>query len=447
MYIEIDEFCSGLQTRNKAYSAIESYLSSITAARKNVSSTLKVDWFGKRRPMVFKSATSEIIPDEFEGVKVEWRLRTRPVEKKMIFLKSATGEERRYYTVAFHPKHWDVVKDNYLTYVFQQGKAIQKKTRQRYINMNKSGTWEFARLDHPASFDSFAMDPNRKLEIIKDLIAFKEGKEHYSKIGKAWKRGYLLYGPPGTGKSTMILAMSNLLDYDIYDLELATVVDNSMLKSLLIDIPRKAIVVIEDIDCSLDITEKRKTQREEDEDETDSDHDDDEGRGKSMVTLSGLLNFVDGIWSAIGSEKVIVFTTNHVDKLDPALIRRGRMDMHIELSYCTFQGFKVLAKNYLDIDSHPLFETIGGLLDKVDTTPVDVIEHLIHYRDVEDVKPCLESLIRTLETAKEAKEEEAITKAKEEEAVTKAKEEEAMTKAQGKKYNRSVLKRFLTAKK
>ena len=57
-----------------------------------------------------------------------------------------------------------------------------------------------------------------KQQIIYDLVNFKNGKEYYDKIGKAWKRGYLLYGPPGTGKSTMIAAMANFMYYDVYDL-------------------------------------------------------------------------------------------------------------------------------------------------------------------------------------------------------------------------------------
>ena len=67
-----------------------------------------------------------------------------------------------------------------------------------------------------------------------------------------------------------------------------------------------------------------------------------EDEKQSKVTLSGLLNFIDGIWSGCGGERLIVFTTNYIDKLDPALIRRGRMDMHVELSYCCFEAFKVL---------------------------------------------------------------------------------------------------------
>ncbi|KAL3507835.1 hypothetical protein ACH5RR_033217 [Cinchona calisaya] len=93
------------------------------------------------------------------------------------------------------------------------------------------------------------------------------------------------------------------------------------------------------------------------------------------VTLSGLLNFIDAIWSTCGEERIIVFTTNHVGKLDPALIRTGRMDKHIELSYCGFEAFKVLAKNYLNHESHHLFKKIRTLLEKTRMTPADVAEN------------------------------------------------------------------------
>jgi chaperone BCS1 len=51
------------------------------------------------------------------------------------------------------------------------------------------------------------------------------------------------------------------------------------------------------------------------------------------VTLSGLLNFIDGLWSSCGGERIIVLTTNHVERLEPALVRSGRMDRHVEMSY------------------------------------------------------------------------------------------------------------------
>jgi len=64
----------------------------------------------------------------------------------------------------------------------------------------------------------------------------------------------------------------------------------------------------------------------------------------SQITLPGLLNIIDGIWSASTGERLIIFITNYAEKLDHALIRRGRMDMLIEFPYCSFDGFKMLAK-------------------------------------------------------------------------------------------------------
>ncbi|KAI5341054.1 hypothetical protein L3X38_020328 [Prunus dulcis] len=103
---------------------------------------------------------------------------------------------------------------------------------------------------------------------------------------------------------------------------------------MLIDITGKAIIVIKDIDCSLDLTEHREKKKEEKEkkdgDEKDPKRPEEEEATTSKVTLSR-------IWSACGEERLIVFTTNYVDKLDPAFIRRGRMDKHIQLSYCCYE--------------------------------------------------------------------------------------------------------------
>ncbi|KAF2316216.1 hypothetical protein GH714_041557 [Hevea brasiliensis] len=104
---------------------------------------------------------------------------------------------------------------------------------------------------------------------------------------------------------------------------------------------------------------------------------------------------------ACGGERIIVFTTNYVEKLDPALIRRGRMDKHIEMSYCCFEAFKILAQNYLDIESHELFAIIGQLLEETKMSPADVAENLMPKSDDEDEETCLKKLIAALETIEE----------------------------------------------
>ncbi|KAJ0857635.1 putative ATPase, AAA-type, core, P-loop containing nucleoside triphosphate hydrolase [Helianthus annuus] len=88
------------------------------------------------------------------------------------------------------------------------------------------------------------------------------------------------------------------------------------------------------------------------------------------VTLSWFLNFIDGLWSSCGDERIIVFTTNRKEKLDPALLRPGRTDVHINMSYCTPCGFRLLASNYHGITQHEQFEEIDDLIGKVEITPL-----------------------------------------------------------------------------
>ncbi|KAL3324490.1 hypothetical protein AABB24_038565 [Solanum stoloniferum] len=204
----------------------------------------------------------------------------------------------------------------------------------------------------------------------------------------------------------MIAAMANLLRYDIYDLELTSVKDNTELRKLLIDTTGKSIIVIEDIDCSLDLTGQREKNKKKKEDKDKNEEDavkekmkkgGEEKEKQSEVTLSGLLNFIDGLWSAIGGERLIIFTTNYVEKLDPALIRRGRMDKHIFLSYCCFESFKVLAHNYLDVvESHVHFPEIRRLLEETNTTPADIAENLMPKSSKENAYTCYERLIKAL---------------------------------------------------
>ncbi|XP_074316335.1 AAA-ATPase ASD, mitochondrial-like [Silene latifolia] len=410
--IKIPEYSGDRLQRNDAFISIQSYLASLP---NKTAKSLTAEIGQNGNNIVLTMDEHEQVEDEFKGIKFGWVLKTDTGPKQTgggMFSQHDSESEKKYYRVKFHQKYRDIVTGDYLKYVVEKGKEIRVQNRQRklYTNvgmMYYSSMWSHTLFEHPATFETVAMDIEKKREIIDDLENFSRSKEFYARIGKAWKRGYLLYGHPGTGKSTLIAAMANLLKYDVYDLELTAVHDNSELRRLLIETTSKSIIVIEDIDCSLELTGQRK--QGDVEDENDADKKDmeiaEKVQGGSRVTLSGLLNFIDGIWSSCGGERVIVFTTNYVEKLDPALVRRGRMDKHIEMSYCTFEGFKVLVKNYLLVeeDDHGLFDEIKRLLSEVNITPADVAENLMPKNSEENAEKCIRKLITALEDAKKKK--------------------------------------------
>lgn len=116
--------------------------------------------------------------------------------------------------------------------------------------------WSSVNLEHPATFETLAMEPDLKSSVIDDLNRFVRRKDFYKRVGRAWKRGYLLYGPPGTGKSSLVAAIANYLKFDIYDLQLANIYRDSDLRKLLLGTANRSILVIEDIDCSVDIPDR-----------------------------------------------------------------------------------------------------------------------------------------------------------------------------------------------
>ncbi|CAN0924378.1 AAA-ATPase ASD, mitochondrial [Linum grandiflorum] len=426
--IRFPEFTSGNRfRRNQAYVLVHNYLSLHSSSLSSSAKSLKADALQKDgNTLQFSIDEGEEVVDEFAGVKVWWAFRTVGPKQQSINLYGPDEDEKRSYVLTFHKRDRGFVTGGYMGRVMEAGRAIVLSNRQRKLYSNNPTRnwcgWSSVPFEHPASFDTLAMPLKAKERIKKDLVKFSQGKSYYAKIGKPWKRGYLLYGPPGTGKSTMIAAIANFLNYDIYNLELTTVKDNSELIKLLLETTGKSIIVIEDIDCSLDLTgqrnpktKKKKTNQDDSDSEDDDDHssvskalkrtresNNNKSPCDSKVTLSGLLNFIDGIWSACGGERIIVFTTNYVDKLDPALVRRGRMDMHIEMSYCCFEAFKVLAKNYLDIDdTHRLFGRVEELLSAVKVTPATVAENLLPKSVEESEERCLRNLVDALEALKE----------------------------------------------
>ncbi|KAK6798067.1 hypothetical protein RDI58_005769 [Solanum bulbocastanum] len=333
------------------------------------------------------------ITDSFEEIELVWKFVNETEKSILRFQADDEGNfsEKRSFELSFSKEHKDRILNCYIPFVLHTAKTMrdEKKIIQLHSlssNCYSSMNWDSVNLEHPSTFETLALEPALKKIIIQDLDRFLRRKEFYSRVGKAWKRGYLLYGPPGTGKSSLIAAIANYLKFDIYDLEFSNIKRNADLRRLLLSTKNKSILVIEDIDCSVTMPERSETRTNYNGRSRDRDQE---------ITLGGLLNFIDGLWSSCGDERIVIFTTNNKEKLDPALLRPGRMDMHIHMSYLTSESFTVLANNYLEI-SDPLynnFKEAQELIEGAQVSPAEVAEQ---FMKSEDPDVCLQSLVKFL---------------------------------------------------
>ena len=195
--------------------------------------------------------------------------------------------------------------------------------------------WErFGNPRRKRPLDSVVLEEGVKERIVADIQDFIGSAEWYADRGIPYRRGYLLYGPPGTGKSSFIQALAGHLNYDIAILNLSERgLTDDKLNHLLTIIPQRTLVLLEDIDAAF--ANRRQT--------------DTDGYQGANVTFSGLLNALDGVASA--EERIIFLTTNHIERLDEALVRPGRIDMTVRLGEATvYQIQQLWNRFYGDID-------------------------------------------------------------------------------------------------
>lgn len=167
------------------------------------------------------------------------------------------------------------------------------------------GNWDRLLRATSRSIESVILKEGLAEIILEKCKKFFSNQDQYIKQGVPWRLGILLYGPPGNGKTSLISALAHELNLSLGILNLATdqMSDNSLLE--LLGNCNGMIVSIEDVDSLFDTRTRDEV-------------------GKS-ISFSGLLNAIDGI--AAGSGRIIIMTTNNIERLDSALIRRGRIDI------------------------------------------------------------------------------------------------------------------------
>ncbi|KAL1857890.1 Complex III assembly protein translocase and chaperone [Paecilomyces lecythidis] len=206
--------------------------------------------------------------------------------------------------------------------LFTEAHAYAAKSHEGKTSIYNSWGAEWRQFGQPRRkrpIESVILDKGVKERIVADVKDFMGSHQWYYDRGIPYRRGYLLYGPPGSGKSSFIQALAGELDYDIAILNLSERgLTDDRLNHLLTIIPNRTLVLLEDVDAAFS---NRRVQ-------TDSD-----GYRGANVTFSGLLNALDGVASA--EERIIFLTTNHVKRLDEALVRPGRVDMTVRFGEAT----------------------------------------------------------------------------------------------------------------
>jgi|SRR5271165_648351 len=196
------------------------------------------------------------------------------------------------------------------------------------LYIRDDGYWEKVVSYRPRSLDSVILHAGVKERLIADIVRFKSSRVRYHQLGVPYHRGYLFYGPPGTGKTSLVSALAAKFGMSVYLISLTELNDRTLMTAIH-DVPGNSVILFEDIDCM-----KSGNARPAAEDRAKGNlapaSDDKPAPTDSFnVTLSGLLNVLDGFNAP--ENVLFAMTTNKIETLDPALLRPGRIDYRLYL--------------------------------------------------------------------------------------------------------------------
>lgn len=212
--------------------------------------------------------------------------------------------------------------------------------------------------------DSIFTDGDVHKKLFNDIKKFLDNKETYNKLNYPYNYCALLYGVPGSGKSSTLLAIATELDRNIQYINLGEITFPKLLDAVNSNV-NNTIFVFEDIDAiSTKSNGRRKSSSVSDDYDriNNPDAEDDsleisvDEFARGCLSLSDILNFTDGLLASDGA--ICLFTTNHIEKLDPAFIRAGRMNKMVEYKYMNAETANKMICSYIG-------HNISGLKDNI----------------------------------------------------------------------------------
>jgi len=264
-------------------------------------------------------------------------------------------------------------------------KLTQNKTT---VFENLEGKWKRTKVRSIRPLSTIVMKEEEKKELVKDVEGFLDSGARiwHANRGIPYRRGYLLYGPPGTGKSSLCLSIAGRFDLDVYVLNISDI-DARAMNTLLTELPSRCVLLLEDVDAA-GMTQPRQAETNTERAKKGP------AKPEGKLPLSILLNALDGISSHEG--RLLMMTTNHIDHLDPALIRAGRTDKRIELPHADkevmFRLFCMVFKRSTSDIQDPEKPTEGdavieqyahefaGKLPELEFSPAEIQSFLLEHR-------------------------------------------------------------------
>ena len=222
-------------------------------------------------------------------------------------------------------------------------KSVITKSSNVYENKVKINFQWYVNKRDKRYLNTIYTNNNEQYDVLDDIKDFIKSKDFYLANNIPYKRNYLFYGKPGTGKTSLIFALASELNYDIKIIDLGSFSDLNSLLYQIYNNSSNTFLVFEDIDAMSTKFDDRKENNSPVKSEKDNIAVLPTPNNNKELSLSILLNLLDGLYTKEGM--ITFFTTNHIEKLDSAFLRDGRMDYKLEMTDLNNNTVNQILKN------------------------------------------------------------------------------------------------------